>query len=128
MKNNKHTKSAFLPAIILALCGCANLSADTQQFAYSASGLLTDSQGRTLYTFDKDQQGQSKCYGPCAEKWPPVLSTRQWSDGGFSTAKRTDGSLQVRYNNKPLYLWVGDKQPGDSTGDGVKGVWHIVTN
>jgi predicted lipoprotein with Yx(FWY)xxD motif len=26
----------------------------------------------------------------------------------------------------PLYLWQGDKKPGDITGDGVGGVWHLA--
>lgn len=26
----------------------------------------------------------------------------------------------------PLYYWVKDKKPGDVTGDGVNGVWHVA--
>jgi predicted lipoprotein with Yx(FWY)xxD motif len=27
---------------------------------------------------------------------------------------------------RPLYNWKNDQKPGDITGDGVGGVWHIV--
>jgi predicted lipoprotein with Yx(FWY)xxD motif len=27
---------------------------------------------------------------------------------------------------KPLYTYVKDKKPGDTTGDKVKDVWHVV--
>jgi predicted lipoprotein with Yx(FWY)xxD motif len=26
----------------------------------------------------------------------------------------------------PLYLWVKDEKPGDTTGDGVNSVWHVA--
>lgn len=88
--------------------------------------VLADANGMTLYTFDKDSQGISKCYGPCEKKWPPLQSKAEIDEMDFSTVSRKDGSLQIRYKNQPLYLWVGDKKPGDTTGDGIKGVWHIV--
>lgn len=89
---------------------------------------LTDEKGMTLYTFDKDANGVSVCYGPCAAKWPPFLagdSAKAKKD--WSTTTRKDGSKQWMYNNKPLYTWIKDKKPGDATGDGVKGVWHTAT-
>lgn len=92
----------------------------------SIGKVLADEHGMTLYTFDKDTEGMSNCYGPCAQKWPPLHSQQAVDGMGFSTVMRKDGTLQVRYNNKPLYLWVGDKRVGDTTGDGVKGVWHVV--
>ncbi|MBO9465872.1 hypothetical protein J7443_11575 [Tropicibacter sp. R15_0] len=93
----------------------------------SDAGFLTDGHDMTLYTFDKDKAGQSNCYGQCAKAWPPLLvkSDAKLADG-FTTITRKNGSLQVAYNGQPLYLWVNDKKPGDITGDGVKGVWHIA--
>lgn len=128
MNQTKSTIAKTLPLLIIALSGCASLSAQPHQLAFSSSGVLTDSQGKTLYIFDKDQQGKSNCYSGCAQKWPPVLSAKIINDGEFSTVSRKDGSLQMRYKNQPLYLWVGDKVAGDKTGEGVKGVWHSVLN
>lgn len=95
----------------------------------SAKGeVLTDAKGMTLYTFDKDTKGTSNCYDTCAQKWPPLEATQAAStEGGFSQVERKDGSKQWAYNGMPLYLWQGDKKPGDTTGDGVGGVWHVAT-
>jgi predicted lipoprotein with Yx(FWY)xxD motif len=39
---------------------------------------------------------------------------------------REDGSRQWAYEGKPVYYWVKDRKPGDRTGDGVSGAWHII--
>ncbi|RDL43527.1 hypothetical protein DN730_14430 [Marinomonas piezotolerans] len=93
----------------------------------AADTILTDSSGMTLYTFDKDSDGVSNCNGGCAIKWPPYLM----EDGanakmGFGHIIREDGSKQWTYQNEPLYTWVGDKKKGDTTGDGLGGVWHVA--
>jgi predicted lipoprotein with Yx(FWY)xxD motif len=28
--------------------------------------------------------------------------------------------------DKPLYLWSNDQKPGDMTGDGLNGIWHVI--
>ncbi len=33
----------------------------------------------------------------------------------------------MTYNSWPLYTWVKDKVPGDTTGQGVGGKWFVVT-
>jgi hypothetical protein len=39
---------------------------------------------------------------------------------------RTDGTQQLTYNDIPLYYWINDKAPGDTTGQDVGDVWYIV--
>jgi len=93
------------------------------------SGLLTDHAGMTLYVFDKDSAGSGKsvCNGDCAAKWPPLAAgASDMAEGDYSIVVRDDGTRQWAYKGKPLYLWVNDHKPGDTTGDGVKGVWHVV--
>jgi predicted lipoprotein with Yx(FWY)xxD motif len=34
---------------------------------------------------------------------------------------------QVEYNGHPLYTYSGDTASGQTTGEGVGGVWHVVT-
>ena len=41
--------------------------------------------------------------------------------GAISSLVRSDGSIQVTYNGKPLYFWMNDAKPGDVTGNGVGG-------
>lgn len=44
----------------------------------------------------------------------------------WSAITRDDGSKQLAYKGKPLYLFVGDKKAGDRAGDNVKDIWHVV--
>ncbi|WP_333816154.1 COG4315 family predicted lipoprotein [Tabrizicola sp.] len=90
-------------------------------------GMLTDANGMTLYVFDKDKDGVSACYDQCAENWPPLLAAADAkAEGEYGLTDRTDGTKQWTHEGMPLYLWVQDKKPGDMTGDGVNGVWHIA--
>jgi predicted lipoprotein with Yx(FWY)xxD motif len=91
------------------------------------SSMLTGAGGMTLYTEDTDVGGKSVCNGPCATSWPPLAATADAKPSGMYTIiTRDDGSLQWAYNTKPLYYWKNDKQPGDMTGDGVAGRWHVA--
>jgi predicted lipoprotein with Yx(FWY)xxD motif len=87
--------------------------------------------GMTVYIFDADlaAPGTSRCNDACATAWPPVappagvaLST------GFATISRADGTTQLTYSGRPLYLFIGDSAPGQANGDGITafgGLWHI---
>ena len=93
----------------------------------SAAGMLTDSKGMTLYTFDKDKGAVSSCYEDCAKNWPPYEARKDDKMlKDWTQTKRKDGSLQWAYDGHPLYFYVDDKKAGDATGDGKGGVWHIV--
>lgn len=95
----------------------------------TAAGVLTNSDGMTLYTFDKDaaDSGKSVCNGDCAAKWPPlVASNREKAEGAYSIVTRDDGAKQWAYKGKPLYTWFKDQKPGDTTGDGVNNVWRTA--
>ena len=35
---------------------------------------LANKDGRTLYTFEKDEPGKSNCVDACATNWPPELA------------------------------------------------------
>ena len=91
-------------------------------------GPLTAGNGMTLYTFDNDRAGVSNCYDGCAGSWPPFIAAAgaAMPGEGWSTVERRDGTLQWAKNGAPLYFWVGDSAPGDMTGDGVGGVWHVA--
>jgi predicted lipoprotein with Yx(FWY)xxD motif len=47
--------------------------------------------------------------------------------GTFGTITRLDGSTQGTYNGRPMYRFINDAAPGDANGDGVGGIWRIVT-
>jgi predicted lipoprotein with Yx(FWY)xxD motif len=124
-------------AILLGVAALATLS--TAAFAEDyASGaiksseiggkeVLTDANGMTLYTYDKDTAGVSNCYDKCAENWPPLMADASAkAEGDFTIVDRTDGSKMWAFKGMPLYLWVKDTKPGDTTGDGVGEVWHTA--
>lgn len=93
----------------------------------SAGRILADGDGMSLYIFDNDAAAVSNCYGDCATKWPPLTAAAgDKPQGEFGIIRRTDGGDQWTYKGQPLYLWVNDATPGDVTGDGVKGVWHLA--
>jgi predicted lipoprotein with Yx(FWY)xxD motif len=93
----------------------------------AGGGILTDAKGMALYIFDKDAKGMSNCYDDCAVKWPPLMAEASAkADGEFTLVARKDGSMQWAHDGMPLYLWQNDKKPGDMTGDGVGGVWHVA--
>jgi len=94
---------------------------------------LVDEQGRTLYLYTKDDKNVSNCYDQCATAWPPLYTAAAPTGGQgvngslLGTTTRKDGKTQVTYNGYPLYYWVKDQKPGDTTGQGVGGVWYVIS-
>ena len=90
--------------------------------------------GKTLYTFTVDEPGVSNCTGECVSVWPPFVVTPGITpvggagvEGAFGTISRDDGSLQVTYNNLPLYTFSGDDEAGDINGQGLNDVWFVAS-
>lgn len=92
---------------------------------------LTDSQGRTLYMFTNDSPGKSVCEGDCLVAWPPVVGEVTAGEGVdpslIRSIERSDGTVQATYAEWPLYYWIEDKKPGDTTGQGVGDVWYVLS-
>lgn len=101
----------------------------------AVTNYLTASNGMTLYTYSPDSgtPGKSSCNGQCAANWPPYSVTSAADlvasaglSGSVGTVVRDDGSLQVTYKGMPLYFYIKDHAAGDTTGQGVGGVWYAV--
>lgn len=96
---------------------------------------LVDGEGRSLYLFTNDTQdsGTSSCTGDCLVKWPPLLTDGEPVAGTgmdaamLGTITLPDGTTQVTYNGWPLYYFADDTAPGDALGQGVGGVWFLVS-
>jgi predicted lipoprotein with Yx(FWY)xxD motif len=150
MKRSKPIKyiagAAAVPVIALIAAGCGGgsgsgndsaaastppktASGQTATIGTASSGslgtILVDSQGRTLYLFQKDSGTKSACYGACASIWPALQDSGKPSVGSglnaalIGTSSRSDGMPQVTYNGHPLYLFSGDQKPGDTGGQGL---------
>ncbi|GAA5661594.1 MULTISPECIES: COG4315 family predicted lipoprotein [Brucella] len=113
---------------IAAVAASAAVAAPSVKTMESSKGqVLAGAKDMTLYTFDKDSKGESSCYDTCAKNWPPFKAMKgAKASGAYTLVKRKDGSEQWAKDGMPLYYWVKDKKPGDVTGDGVNGVWHVA--
>jgi len=124
------TKKLILSLLVSAtLVACSSYAAKPADPAMVTNGMLTGSNGMTLYTFDKDAAGSGKslCNGPCATNWPPLFAMDSDSAAGdYSIIMRDDGKKQWAFKGKPLYFWAKDQKAGDMTGDGFNSVWHVA--
>jgi predicted lipoprotein with Yx(FWY)xxD motif len=136
---------AALAALVLGTFGATakaapdatNARTATVRIAHRDLGkILVDSRGRTLYVLSADSAGKSKCFGACAQNWPPLRASRKPTVGTglkaskVGTIRRSDGKPQVTYNRHPLYRFVGDTKPGQTNGQGIVafgGRWSVVS-
>jgi predicted lipoprotein with Yx(FWY)xxD motif len=96
---------------------------------------LVDGEGRSLYLFTNDTQnsGASSCTGECLVNWPPLFTDGDPVAGTgvdaamLGTITLPDGTTQVTYNGWPLYYYIDDAAAGDANGQGVGGVWFLVS-
>jgi predicted lipoprotein with Yx(FWY)xxD motif len=132
-------------AVIASLAAALALAGQTQTqnsrakvvVARSAFGrILVDSKGITLYDFVQDKGTTSTCYGACAALWPPLLTTGKPIAGPgvraslLGTTKRKGGELEVTYGGHPLYYFVTDRKPGQTTGQGINqfgAPWWVIS-
>ncbi len=88
----------------------------------------------TLYLNSQDKQngGTSVCYGQCEVYWKPFYTSNltlqpNLSVSDFGTITRVGGAKQLTYKGYPLYYYTGDTAPGQLNGQGVAGIWLVVT-
>jgi predicted lipoprotein with Yx(FWY)xxD motif len=93
----------------------------------SLGRVLVDSHGKTLYIWAHDKGAKSTCNGDCAKYWPPLLTRGKpiAASGAraslLGSSRRSDGRVQVTYAGHPLYYFVKDSKPGQTTGEGLTG-------
>jgi predicted lipoprotein with Yx(FWY)xxD motif len=99
----------------------------------SLGKILVNVNGLTLYYWEKERPGRIKCTGACASAWPPALvrtgarvsHTMRGIKGTFGTIARPDGKVQITFNHRALYRYVGDKKPGDTLCQAIEG-WYVI--
>jgi predicted lipoprotein with Yx(FWY)xxD motif len=134
------TASACALATACGATGAATSMPTYEVLARAVPGLgtiITDGRGFTLYMYAPDNRGASRCYGFCAQQWPPLLLppgvTRPVAGPGvraalLGTVRRTGGQLQATYGGWPLYRWIGDTAPGQATGQADDmGLWYVMS-
>ena len=137
--------------LLCALAGTTVVAATAAAFAFAGGTtpgvrlhiartklgrILVDTRGITLYDFVKDKGKTSVCYGACAALWPPLITHGKPVAGRgvrqslLGTTKRKDGKREVTYGGHPLYYFVTDRKPGQTTGQGVNqfgGPWWVLS-
>jgi len=104
--------------------------------------ILTDAEGRTLYSFANDFNTSNNCSGGCAALWPVFFAgdglTQALVGTGldladFGTITTAAGAKQTTYKSWPLYYYaplVGgtntQEAAGEIQGEGVAGFWHVA--
>ena len=143
--------AALIPLAALAVAACGGGgSAATAATPKTTSGapatvgvansslgsILVNSTGHTVYLFKADSATMSACTGACATAWPPLLANGTPTAGtGLTASKlgtitRSGGTRQVTYNGHPLYMFIKDTKPGQTTGQGVTAfgaAWFALT-
>lgn len=84
---------------------------------------VVDGNGRALYVFSGDDNGQSACLTNCAAVWPPVeveelpreIDARIHAPL-LELISRPDGAHQLAIARMPLYYSESDRKPGDTWG------------
>ncbi len=95
--------------------------------------ILVDSDGRTLYSFDKESTDRSECFGACAEAWPPFYTKGEPRAGKGAMQDLLgitdhEGKDLVTYDGHPLYYYVNEG-PNEVLCQGVEefgGLWLVV--
>jgi predicted lipoprotein with Yx(FWY)xxD motif len=95
--------------------------------------VLANPHGMTVYYYSKDKPGSgtSACAGTCARAWPPVIApvripAGMTLPGPLGSIALPGGKRQVTINGYPIYKYAGDKAPGQASGNGIGGEWHVI--
>jgi predicted lipoprotein with Yx(FWY)xxD motif len=101
----------------------------------SLGNTLVDARGHTLYLFRADKPNRSTLSREGFAVWPAFTSAGKPAakDGASAThigTIQTDGSRQVTYYGHPLYYYAGDKNSGETNGQGLKefgALWYVLS-
>ncbi len=136
--NTKRMTGIFLPLLITAtLASPTGAYAATVVAKIGSSPLgkiVVNGKGMTAYYFDLDKahSGVSACSGSCAVLWPAIMSTTvkptvSGISGAVGTISIKGGKHQVTISGRPIYTYAPDKAPGQVKGQGVAGVWYVIS-
>lgn len=93
--------------------------------------VLVGPAGRTLYDLTADGKNISHCNALCRSFWPPLMTSGKPRAGAGIVASKLGqtSAHQVTYNGRPLYYYLGDSKPGQTSGENVHsfgGAWYLV--
>lgn len=109
-------------------------AAELKTASSSVGERVVAANGKSVYVFAKDvkDSGKSACTGGCATNWPAVTTTSakptvDGVTGTIGTIPTADGKMQITINGMPIYFYSKDEDSSDTYGQGVGGVWFMVS-
>jgi predicted lipoprotein with Yx(FWY)xxD motif len=115
--------AGLLAVPTMALAG-ASSGRGTLELRRTAVGtILVNSRGFTIYAFTRDGRNRDNCAAsrPCIVTWPAVTTVGAPITGPgvrtslLGTIPLKGGGRQVTYAGHPLYTYVADTRPGQTT-------------
>lgn len=103
----------------------------------SLGEILSTSSGFTVYEFTRDRGDKNSCVNlsGCPQAWPALQTSGKATAGPgvkaslLSTIRLPSGASQVTYAGHPLYLYIGDSGPGETSYVGAHafgGDWDAI--
>ncbi|MHB1234815.1 MAG: COG4315 family predicted lipoprotein [Microbacteriaceae bacterium] len=126
---------ATTPAPVTSAPSASAAAGNDAAVATTALGkIVVDGKGMTAYFFDKDKAGSgtSACTGQCAALWPAITAASGTPSvtgitGTVGTITGVAGGKQITINGRPIYTYAKDTAPGETKGQGVNGVWYVIS-
>ncbi|HEY2768962.1 MAG TPA: hypothetical protein VGI87_00215 [Solirubrobacteraceae bacterium] len=100
-----------------------------------AGKILVNGRGFTVYSFSKDRPNTDNCNSTCQRVWPPVTAKGKPVAGPglkkslIGTISLPNGEKQVTYAKHPLYTYIADGGPGETSYIGTfqaGGKWYAL--
>jgi predicted lipoprotein with Yx(FWY)xxD motif len=93
--------------------------------------VLVGPSGKSLYDLTADGRNVSHCNSICRSFWPPLMTSGKPRAGAGVVAGKLGQTAahQVTYNGRPLYYFLPDNKPGQTSGESVHsfgGAWYLV--
>jgi len=125
-RTHRHVLIASALATALAASAPAGASAARTEIKLrktSVGTILVNSRGFTVYAFTRDPRNRDMCVAlrGCSAVWPAVTTTGKPIAGHglktslLGTINLHNGRKQVTYAGHPLYTYVGDGAPGETS-------------
>ncbi len=129
---------ASAAVLLLAVTASAGASQPTVKLKQTNKGkILVNGKGFTLYIYSKDTRNKNRCtkVPGCMSLWPALAAKGKPTAGPgvkqslLGTIKLSNGTRQVTYNGWPLYTYIADSGPGQTSYIGVNqsgGFWWAL--
>ena len=133
--------TSILTALIIASCKPDSVTPPSRTDIHLDSNSvvgkhIVDKDGKTLYYFANDVNGQSNCTGGCLTTWPVFYAdstSTTYTDGlqaaDFKTITTAASVKQTTYKGWPLYHYAPAgvaEAAGQTTGEGVGNIWFVA--